>query len=373
MLLVYLKDTSVGIWLQIIIIMRQLPLFAVILLSLLCTSIVHAQEQNCTPCKRPGELASFADSVFDVQFNNATILRGVRSANRTTLLRFGRFEQAVTMHWRVNNVCHDTTVLVESIKAFSHEGIGGSHDPLRYPVYPARDIYQDNILDVPQNFVEIYGLIAYAGKDTTARKIGFTPIYESLEAIVSPFGSLLGERLKLGIGGGILFEGGRTRFPLFGHLRYSFLGSDRIETVNYFYPDSCSFQTPGQTPIDAPINDYSERSISRPDSTVILVQQVKRVTSDFRPFLYIEGGTLFDGTFDGSGTPSNSVNPNDRKPLLLGAGIGLPIGDLFMLALGYRYMQLHLATPCPQCEDRSIINRNTIHSITLKVGVRLPW
>jgi hypothetical protein len=130
---------------------------------------------------------------------------------------------------------------------------------------------------------------------------------------------------------------------------------------------------PGDNNAVSPWESYSERRFSRADTTVNKTEEKAVIASPFRPFAYVEGGTVFDGKFDGSGTPENAVNPEERKPLLLGAGIGAPIGENIVVALGYRYMQLHLATPCEQCVDRSIINRNTIHSVTLKAGIRLPW
>jgi hypothetical protein len=251
--------------------------------------------------------------------------------------------------------------------------LGGSHSPLRYPVSPAREILRSSADSRSASFLEVLGQLGYGGSDTTSRAIGFSSVYEGVEAIVAPLGDWLGEFISLGVGGGLMFEAGRMRFPLYGELRLNWPGSEKLEVVNQYYPDSCEFGLSTSRSMDAPWADYTERPRSRTDKTVFFTRDRSVVRSPFRPYLYLDGGTIFDGSFDGAGTPDNAVNPEFRKPLLLGAGIGHPLGDSWTIALGYRYLRLHLATPCPQCVDRSIINRNTVHSVTLRAGWRMEW
>lgn len=347
----------------------------------LCTLLLAAKglyaqtatPSECEPCKRPGVLAAFSDSTMDVQFTDGTLLRGVRSAARTSTPSSEHPQQAYRFTYTEGGRCRDTIVAAELVTSFLHEGIGGTHDPLRYPVLPAREAFNRTHLTIKRSFVEFTGLLGYGGSDTSSRKIGFGSAYGALEAIVAPLGDALGDNFTAAIGGGALFEGGRTRFPLYLQLRYDLVSNGTIESVFRYSPDSCHFSLPGSHDLAPISSDYSERLTPRADSGVIMMEEKTLIRSTFRPFAYIEGGTLFDATFAGSGTPNNAVNPEFRKPLLLGAGIGVPIADVVILTLGYRYMQLHLATPCEACENRSVINRNSIHSVTLKGAYRLSW
>ncbi|MBS1904587.1 MAG: hypothetical protein JSS75_12840 [Bacteroidetes bacterium] len=348
----------------------------IIVTALLLTAAVVARSQtnDCEPCKRPGAMASFSDSTMDVQFSDGTLLRGVRSANRTIMSVGGLDRQAIRLTYLEGGRCHDTTVDAAFVSSFLHEGIGGTHDPLRYPVLPAREVFNHTLTKDERSFVEFTGLVGYGGSDTSGRKIGFTSTYFALEAIFAPLGDALGDHFTAAVGGGALFEGGRTRFPLYLQLRYDLFAHGQYQTINTFLPDSCAFRTPLGLTAAVASDGYEARPTgSAEDSSVILQEDHVLIRPSFRPFAYIEGGTLFDSKFTGSGTPDNVVNPEARKPILLGAGIGVPIADILILTLGYRYMQLHLATPCEECVDRSVINRNTVHSITLKGAYRLSW
>ena len=355
---------------------------SVVVTVLMLAGVSYAQQpdtnahssQACEPCNRPGGFAHLADSVMDVQMADGFVIRSIRSAARTSIRAFDTPpEQAIRFTWIANGQCHDTVVRSESVVAFLHEGIGGTQSPLRYPVAPAREIMRSSGAAVTRNFLEVLASVGYGGSDTSSRAVGFSSFYEGLEAVVAPLGDLLGDYLSLGVGGGLLDEGGRLRFPLYGELRFNWPGSERVETVSQYYPDSCSFATPGDSTAQAPWRDYTEVSRSKSDRTVFFTRDRALIRSPFRPYIYLDAGTVFDSKFDGSGLPDNAVNPDYRKPLLLGVGVGHPIGESWTIALGYRYMQLHLATPCPQCVDRTIINRNTIHSITLRAGWRMGW
>jgi hypothetical protein len=316
---------------------------------------------------------------MDVQLSSGSVLRNIRSAARTTVYQFGSPVQAIRLRSGSggNNIgdngCRDTILSAEAVTAFLHEGIGGTQSPLKYPVAPAREIRRSNGVSVARSFAEILGNVGFAGADTSGRAIGFGDFYGGIEAVVAPFGDILGEYLSIGIGGGLMDEGSRLRFPLYGELRFTWPGSDRVDFVTRYYPDSCQFGIPGDADVAAPWSNYEEVPKSRTDKTVYFTRDREVVHASFRPYVYLDGGTVFDSKFDGAGTPANAVNPDFRKPLLLGAGIGHPIGDHWTIAIGYRYMQLHLATPCPQCVDRTIINRNTVHSITLRGGWRIGW
>lgn len=352
---------------------RAIIIFSIILATASVSRAQIRKSSECEPCKRPGELSNFLDSTMDVQFVGGSLMRGVRSAARTTMPGFRGKQQAYRLTYIEGGICRDTIISADVVVSFSHEGIGGTHDPLRYPVAPAREAYDLNSAQTNRSFVEIGALFGYGGSDTSSRKIGFRSTYYGLEAIVAPLGDALGEHLSLGIGGGAMIEGGRMRFPLFTHLRYDLFSNGKPTTVTHYIPDSCQFRTPQTTEMATVPNGFIERPMLRTDSSVIFVEESKAIRPSFRPFVFVEGGSVFDGKFNGSGVPANAVNPDERKPLLLGAGIGVPIADVVILTLSYRYLQLHLATPCEQCIDRSVINRNTIHSIALKGAYRISW
>jgi hypothetical protein len=176
--------------------LKQMALLLAVL-AVCSAASVRAQDtasKACIPCSMPGTLSGFGDGVMDVEFADGTILRNVRSAARTVHTVLERQEQAMRLTWQdTNGKCRDTLVASESVTAFLHEGIGGTFGPLRYPVAPAREIYRENKVSVERSFFEIYGMLGYAGNDSTSRKIGFSSFYESIEGVVAPFGALLGD------------------------------------------------------------------------------------------------------------------------------------------------------------------------------------
>ena len=337
---------------------------------ILLNSNSSAQTPLCVPCSIPCNVSS-TDTVFDIHMNDGHVLQTYRSVIRDLIPGFTGQQQALRLSaWR-NGHCVDTIVSVAAVASVSTGGLGSMGSPLVLPIYPSREISRVSLDKVSNNFIEITGLIGYGGSDTTARGIGFPSVYEGLEVLVAPFGTFLGEKTALALGGELLFENGRMRIPAMGQLRYTFLGSERIVDSTRYYPSACALQCQGDRPVPWSDTSFHEVPTSgRKDSTSYLIHDRTLELSKFRPFLYIEGAYVFNGSFVGAGKDP-SINPQDYGQYFAGLGVGTPFLDHFTVSLGYRYMRLNLRTPCPTCDNKYVVNTNTSNSITLKVGIRL--
>lgn len=355
--------------------MKSSFLLVLFLLILLSTGLNSQQKSTtyCRPCQPPC-LQDDRDSVMDVFMGDESVIRGVSSAVREIISQYGVFEQGIRLYYYKNNICRDTLVLLSSIKQFEIAGIGGTKVPLAVHIRPVREFFQTKKMDnLPNSFLEITGNLGYGGKDTSTRKIGFNSLHYGAEVLIAPLGSLLGENIAIAVGGGLFSENSRLRFPVMGHIRWTFLGTRSISDSLYFKPGPCRFQCSESDIMDEPGKEYTERMISgSKDSSAYLIREKYVRSSDFRPFFFAEGGFIFDSKFDGSGKDP-SENPSDYGEYFFGGGVGTPLFNWLTVSLGYRYMRLIVRTPCPKCTDRWVVNTNNVHSIMLKAGFRLEW
>jgi hypothetical protein len=342
---------------------------------LMAATSAYAQRpsDDCHECSLPGA-RNQRDTLMDVNFRDQTILRNIISARRIIANVFGEDRQSLRLKlWR-NGRCVDTTVAIDQVTAFSIGNLGIGGQPLVVPVYPSREFYRNaTIGDLPTSFLEITALAGYGGSDKSKREIGFSSTYFGAEALVAPFGSFLGDKVSLALGGGLSFEGGRMRIPVQGHLRWTFMGAAHLESAQNFVPNACQFRLPGDPVLTPPQGNFTETpSPGERDSTVYYIREKVVVADRFRPFLFIEGGPVFDGKFDGAGR-NPSLNPDEYGEYFAGGGIGTPLFDWGTISLAYRYMRLNLRTPCPACEEKFVVNTNRVQSVLLKLGLHFPF
>lgn len=354
---------------------NALPVLTALFL-ILCCSVTVAQRQNpCAPCELPCALSP-TDTLMDAYLTGGRVIRNVRSVRREVLPATAQLEQAVRLFVVENGRCRDTMIRVGELRRLEYGGVGALGAPRSVSILPAREFQRSETHQFTPdlNFLEFTPFAGYGGADESIREIGFESGYYGLEVLAAPFGALLGEKASLALGGGALIEGGRVRLPVMAQIRISFTGAPHQTDVAEFVPGPCAFGCGDAATVPDPTEEgFEERvTVGEKDSTVILVRDQQITEQSFRPFLFAEVGTLFDGPFDGSGS-DDAINPDDRFPYLFGAGAGAPIGNNMTLSIAYRHMQLHLMTPCEGCPDRSIINTNRVHSILLKLGGRLSW
>ena len=347
------------------------------LLFVLFTGIpALAQTQNpCAPCALPC-IRGANDTLMDAWLQDGRVLHNVRSVRREFVEAFGTNEQAVRLFLSTKSGCRDTLLRVADVLHLEYGGLGALGAPRSVPVLPAREYFRTRSSEVkpPLNFIEITPIIGYGGSDTSTREVGFSSVYTGVEGLIAPFGSFFGQDLSLALGGGLFVEGGRMRFPVMGHLRWTFGGSPQTREVLEYQGGPCQFGCGDpEENMPSPGEGFVERiSVGAKDSSVIAVQDTEISSGTFRPFLFIEGGTTFDGNFEGSGS-ENAINKDDYGPYFYGAGIGTPIGSFLTLSLAYRRMQLHLLTPCETCPDKFVVNTNRAHTVLLKIGGRFTW
>lgn len=349
-------------------------LLLLVLTAVVINSPVRSQvkKDECHECPLPGARTQ-RDSLIDIRLSDQTTLQNAVSIKRVIMQLYGKDEQAIKICYYRGTMLTDTVIPISQIVSLSMGSIGLSGQPLEIPVNPAREFYRNSAPKATNGrFLEVSAMLGYGGSDTTRRQIGFSSIYYGAQVLYAPFANLLGENVALALNASILFEGGRMRFPLGGHLRWTFMGSEHVEMSNEFIPSACQFRLPVDQNILAAPEGYEEvPSRGKLDSTVLYQHERVIVRDKFRPFVYAEGGTVLNGSFEGAGK-NPSINPDDYGQYFWGAGIGLPVGDLLVLSAGYKYLRLNLRTPCPVCPTTLFIqNTNVIHSAVLNVGIRL--
>ena len=329
---------------------------------------------TCTECPLPGGKRGL-DTTMVLHLRSGALLANCCSMSRTITESYDGPRQAVRFAFcDRSGGCTDTTIAIADIAYVRRGGLGGSEAPLRITVRPVREFQRVVRANVPLNFFEVTGFAGYGGADESARSIGFDDLYYGAEAMVAPFGALFGSRFAIAFGGAWLTEADRSRFPLFGHLRWTFLGHSRMVTRHRYFPDKCTFDyaTPFAAPAPAE-EGYTERFLPPPlDSSATLTHERDVDSPAFRPFLFAEGGIVLNGSFEGS-TGRDPVNPEDEGQYFFGAGVGTPLFDILTVSVSYRFLRLNLYTPCAACETRSVVNTNEIHSVVLKFGLHLEW
>ncbi len=356
----------------------MIRLTLVVLCALCVFSVLSTAQgnKNCRDCPPPSACGT-KDSVMKVTFRDHTVLDDCISAIRTTIMILDRPEQAIKLTFLRKGACFDTTVAVESIESFNIVGLGLNGQPCNLVVLPAREFVRSAAPPKePHSFLEVTGTVAYAGSDTSARSIGSSTIVPGLEVDFAPFGAFLGDKLSLALQGGLMLESGRLRFPLGGQLRLSFSGATKVKTVSGYKPNPCSFNT--GSIVSPSSEDFTELpSQGERDSSSYFFLDKQLVVPTWRPFAFVEGGTFFNGGFDGAGK-SPALNESDYGQYYLGGGIGTPLWSWATISLAYRYMQLNVRTPCPYCpppssEEFFVVNTAKVHSIMLKFGLRWDW
>lgn len=338
--------------------------------------LLALQQDTCAPCAIP--CARSTDHAFTIRMNGdrQDPPQSFASIQRDTMHIAGEVVQAIHLYWTEGEECRDTIVQAHQVNALVMGRTLGKVPPLHVPVLPVREYVRMAEPEARHSWAEIGVFGGYGGADESEARptaIGFNSVYGGLDAVVAPFGSLLGDHLSLGVGAGITLEGGRTRFPVLGQLRWTFSSTETVTSVRY-EPNACAFTCPGTTSDTVVVPDgYVQRSgTDSVDRSAALFRERVRVADPFAPYIFAEGGILFNGPFDGAGARP-SENSEDYGQYLLGLGVGLPVLDNLHAQLAYRYMRLNLRTPCENCPDLFLLNTNVVHSIVLRVAYHIGW
>ncbi len=346
-----------------------------IVVSMLIVTRAAAQIDTCGscdfPCKRTPE------EVFTLRLTGGRPdpMRTYTRVVRDTVWRGGEFLQAYRFSGIADGVCYDTTLIATHVANLVVGKTLGKVPPLYIPIAPVTEYQVLREPPVKNSFFEVGPWIGYVGADSSsAPKIGIPDVTYGVEALYAPFGSLLGEKLALAFGGGLFFEDGRMRLPVMGHLRYSFITPSRKESIRYI-PDACRFDCGVVTGLDtiAPPDGAARRD--GPDSvdrSAILLRQTVIDYPDHAPYVFIEGGPIFNGPFEGSGARP-SVNPDEYSQYQIGAGGGIPIASWMHAQLAYRFMRVNLRTPCESCSEVFQVNTNSVHSVMLRIMIAWGW
>ena len=352
-------------------------LCTVVLLIALHVVDAKAQfDEPCGPCGIP--CGRTQDEYFTIRLKGGRPDPSTRfqSISRDSTVIAGETVQAYRLYWRDASGCKDTVIQAAHVEALVMGITLGKVPPLYVPVLPVREYQSITEPDARTSWAEIGPFLGYAGSDDSEErpeKIGINTFYFGADVMVAPFGSLLGDQLSLAVGAGILSEGGRLRVPAVGQLRFTFTSTDVKTSVRYD-PSACQFQCAGES-ADTIKVDSAFQLRPGPDSvdpTVVLLREQIAERNDRAPYLFAEGGWIFDTGFEGSGAEP-SVNPDDYAQFLLGGGGGFPILPWLHVQLAYRFMRLNVRTPCENCNELYQVNTNIVHSALLRVVYHIDW
>ena len=345
-------------------------LIVALVLYVTCTSAMPTD--TCGTCRVP--CAQQGDGTFTVRLTGGRVdpphvfshvIRDTVRAGRT-------LRQAYKFSWLSDAGCRDTVILSEHAETLVMGLTLGKTPPLYVPIRP---IAEYDVISEPRaalNFVELAGMLAYGGRDTSTRQVGFASLYYGIEALVAPFGDLLGDRLALALGGGMFFERGRMRIPVMGHLRYAFTSTTITEQAR-FVPSACAFSCePTTDTIAAPDGAVRRVGPDSVDRAAILVHERVATRDAFAPYIFAEGGPIFNGPFEGAG-PRPSLNPEDYGQWFAGAGAGIGITPWLHAQLAYRFTRLNVRTPCEFCTDVYQVNTNEAHAVLLRIALHWGW
>ena len=354
---------------------KQLTLVLVLLMIISVPSFGQFEEP-CGPCDIPCSRSE--DQYFNIRLKGGRQDPPQRfvSIIRDSTVIAGESVQAFRLFWRDSSGCNDTVVQASHVDALVMGVTLGKVPPLYVPVLPVREYQLTQEPHVKASWFEIGPFVAYAGEDKSEARpeqIGIPTVYYGADFMVNPFGDMLGEHLSLGLGAGALFEGGRLRIPAVGQLRYTFTSTERKTGIRYD-PSPCQFDCLNGE--GEPVR-VDSAYVKRPgpdsvDPTVVLLRENLAFRDTTAPYLFLEGGWIFDGGFEGSGADP-SVNPDEYAQYLLGAGGGYPILPFLHVQLAYRYMRLNVRTPCENCNELFQVNTNLVHSALLRVVYHIDW
>lgn len=353
----------------------MLRLWGMLVVGLIgCASSAMASSgvDTCGSCVVP--CAQHGDGTFSVRLTGGRVdPPHVFSHVIRDTVRVGRMlRQAYTFSWLSDTGCRDTVILAEHAETLVMGLTLGKTPPLYVPIRPIAEYDVNNEPRAPLNFVELAGMLAYGGRDTSQREVGFSSLYYGVEALVAPFGNLFGDRLALALGGGIFFERGRMRIPVMGHLRYSFT-STTVKEQARFIPAQCAFSCePLSDTIAAPEGAVRRAGPDTVDRAAILVHERVATRDAFAPYIFAEGGPIFNGPFEGAG-PRPSLNPEDYGQWFAGAGAGIGITPWLHAQLAYRFTRLNVRTPCEFCTDVYQVNTNAAHAVLLRIALHWGW
>ena len=334
-----------------------------------------ALQDTCTPCDIPCKRSPQETFTIRLRGGKPDPLPAFTSVIRDTVRIGTTIVQALRFHRVDGDSCIDTSVIATDVASIVLGRTLGKVPPLYVPIDPVPEYQITRIPDRPTSFFEVGPWAGYAGADSSAEpRVGFNNVFYGAEALIAPFGSLLGEKLSLALGGGAMFEGGRMRVPLMGQLRYSFSTPTMREAVTYV-PNACTFNCGEQRPAWVPPQGDDVVRLPGPeqvDSTAALLRMTEVVLPSRAPYVFLESAYVFNGNFEGRGREP-SVNPEDYGQYLVGLGVGMPVIWRLHAQLAYRYARLNLRTPCENCNDLFTVNTNSIHAVMLRVMMHWGW
>jgi len=341
----------------------------------LATAVGHAESDTCKACRFPCKRSESETFTLRMRGGMLDPVHAFTSVTRDTMHIGSTIVQSLRLHWRDADSCRDTSIVCGDVSNIVLGRTLGKVPPLYVPIHPVPEYQITRVPDRPTSFFEIGPWAGYAGADSSAQpRIGFEQFMYGAEALIAPFGSLLGEKLSLAIGGGALLEAGRVRVPVSAQLRYTFATPSLQEAVTYV-PNPCTFDCGQQgTALQLPQDPDMVRlpGPERVDSTAALLRTTEVVIPARAPYLFLEGAYVFNGNFEGRG-PEPSVNPDDYGQYLFGLGVGIPVVWRLHAQLAYRYARLNLRTPCEECTDLFLVNTNSIHAVMLRFMLHWGW
>lgn len=353
-------------------------ILTIILMFFALNTNIFANVQDSLDCplpRHPDIKVISKGETLDIFFkDDRPPIYGVFSIKRETITKYGRLLQSIRVKRKNESQTIDTVLLLDDVSELKASSLGAGGQTLVVPVLAAREFYKpDNISTLKPNFLEARFQVGMFGNDESNSKSGFKSPLIGMSALVSPFGQSFGETINLSLGAGIFMESGRMRIPVFGNLRWTFMGAIREEEYYNYYPSPCKFGIKGESPIRPSDKTMEEvPAKEKVDSTVYFQKNRRLIKDKFRPFAFVEAGPILNGSFEGSGKEP-AVNSNDYSQYYYSFGLGMPIFDYLVASLAYKYQRLNLRVPCQACNDTFILNTNVSQGLELGISLNLNY
>jgi hypothetical protein len=329
-----------------------------------------------------------SNSTFKVMFKDGTSKNGAVGYKRLPIGKDNVQKIQVCYQDKTSEIFN-----ISDAKAFAYGSLGPGCNPVVIPIRPASIYYLRD--DGPPKIIENYDvlyvdLLGAAIIDLKTSNTNFKSLLFGGEGLIG-FG--VTRNISIALGAGAVLEGNRKYFPIKGELRYHlFVDDPTKQFINYkmkFFPDNCMLRNPYQLsdsvfklPEDVNTNLIMPLDLGTElDSTIfwapdMVVKKTEGNKYNFKWYLYAEGGTVMDGSFDGAGKESPSpyitINPDEYAEYMWGIGIGTYIWDWVNVSLGYRYLRLNYREPCKDADCyKYAVYTNDVMGVMLRVGLHL--
>jgi hypothetical protein len=307
---------------------------------ILCCARALAQSP-CDSCASAGALMDRwgvtgpATAAIQLRGGGRVVVDRVRRIMRETNIRDGRPVQCLRVWHGEGGSCRDTVVVnTGSLSLHRETGGAGRAD---VPILQASEYACDELLAMTGPIIGVGVVLIQPGNDPYRLEFGSDGVvigaYASLGVSVS-------RDVEISLNGQAYSIEGNVRIPVFARARWMAFGAPETRSEFHYVPTACRFMAPGER------GTRPSRTVCNPidiagvgDSTVYVAEERWSQPRPFVPYLYAEAGLVLNGSAFETAGVGPYFNDDPITQYLAGFGIGMPLGRVFNVGLGYRYIR----------------------------------